>query len=143
MDCDIFGNFREWGQVPEQLTALREAGKLDEHQEGLVRMLRYRDNWRLREMALQAVGGLTTPSQEIVSEVLAITVDEELYYEVRILASQTLAGLLARKDVDFAGDRCAVLRHVVEAMQRILAAPGIPALHNALRTCLATIGSSA
>jgi len=35
MSGDIFGNLREWGQVPEQIAELTDTEKLDQHQAGL------------------------------------------------------------------------------------------------------------
>lgn len=52
MKGDVFGDLRAWGRVLGQIAELRKAKKLDEHQEGLTRILRYPSNWRLREEVL-------------------------------------------------------------------------------------------
>lgn len=45
MYSDIFGNLTDWGRVIEMLDRLKELKKLDRNQDGLTRVLRYRDNW--------------------------------------------------------------------------------------------------
>ena len=139
MSDDIFGNLREWGQIPEQIAELADTGKLDEHQAGLVRILRYRNNWRLREMALRSMRDLRAPSNELISEVLSIIADEGVYYEARILAAQALVDLLTGKGIECAEDRDAVLGRVVERMRTVVDSPGPPVLHNVMRECLTTI----
>ncbi len=139
MGGDIFGNLREWGHVPEQITELADAGKLDEHQAGLVRILRYRDNWRLQEMVLKSMKDLSAPSDELISEVLGLLADEGLYYQARILAAQALADLLTRKGIEYAEDRDAVLRRVVERIRTVVDSHGPPVLHNVMRECLTAI----
>jgi len=136
---DVFGNLREWGDIPEQIAELREAGKLDEHQEGLLRILRYRANWRLRELALKVVGELEAPCEEILSEILAILADEGIYDEARILASQALADLLTKKDVNCGRDRGAVLGRAVGRIKMVLGSPQPPVVHHAVRKCLAAV----
>ncbi len=136
MNRDIFGNLREWGQIPEQIAELAATARLDEHQAGLVRILRYRDNWRLREMVLKSMKDLSAPSDELICEVLGLLADEGLYYQTRILAAQALADLLTRRNVACADDRCAVLRRVTETMRTLLDSLGPPMLHDATRECL-------
>ena len=44
MSTDVFGDLREWKRVLEHLEHLKNGGQLDDHQEGLARLL-----GRLRE----------------------------------------------------------------------------------------------
>jgi BMFP domain-containing protein YqiC len=60
----------------------------------LTRILRYRDNWRLREEALNRIGKINKPDNTLVLQVLDIIIDENLYYEVRILACETMMEFL-------------------------------------------------
>jgi len=76
VDSDIFGNLIDWGHVIETLDRLKELKQLDRHQDGLTRILRYRDNWRLRETVLKHIVHLVEPTEELVQEVINITVDE-------------------------------------------------------------------
>ncbi len=90
MQPDPFGNLRDWGPVLELIYQLSDESKLSECQPGLTRILRYRDNWRLREETLNRIGKINKPDNTLVLQVLDIIKDENLYYEVRILACETL-----------------------------------------------------
>lgn len=96
MQSDIFGNLMEWGDVLVKLEGLRSSKTLDEHQAGLVRILRYPRNWRLREAALKAVREINQPSQELLKETLNIALNEEVYLEARKMAVDALADLMIK-----------------------------------------------
>lgn len=94
MQPDPFGNLRDWGPALELICQLADENKLCECQPGLTRILRYRDNWRLREEALNRIGKINKPDNTLVLQVLDIIIDENLYYEVRILACETMMEFL-------------------------------------------------
>lgn len=94
MQADPFGNLRDWGPVLEQVCQMADKGNLSECQPGLIRILRYRDNWRLREETLKRIGKIDNPEDALVSQVLNIIADENLYYEVRVLACETMEELM-------------------------------------------------
>jgi hypothetical protein len=94
MQPDPFGNLRDWGAVLELICQLSDEGKLSECQPGLIRILRYRDNWRLREEVLNRIGKINKPDNTLVLQVLDVITDENLYYEVRILACETMMEFL-------------------------------------------------
>jgi hypothetical protein len=94
MQPDPFGNLRDWGVALELICQLSDESKLGECQPGLTRILRYRDNWRLREEALNRIGKIDKPDNALVLQVLDIITDENLYYEVRILACETMMEFL-------------------------------------------------
>ena len=96
MQSDIFGNLMEWGDVLEKLDGLRNSKTLDEHQVGLVRILRYPRNWRLREAALEVLGEINKPSHELVKETLNIALNEEVYLDARKMAVDALADLMIK-----------------------------------------------
>ena len=83
---DIFGDLREWGAILHKIDRLTEAGELDEHQNGLVRLLRYRFNWQLRHKAIDAVAKLRTPSPEVMEALLRIAGDEYSELGTRVMA---------------------------------------------------------
>jgi len=139
MSGDVFGNLREWGHVPEQLERLTKAGALDDHQEGLIRLLRYRDNWRLREMALEAVPHLRSPDDRMISEVLGVVLDNGLYCEVRMLAARSLSALLTGNAAHYRREGRTVLCGVIQKIRMLLGSPQPPVMHTALRECLAAI----
>lgn len=94
MKSDPFGNLRDWGPVLELICQLADEGNLSECQHGLTRILRYRDNWRLREETLKRIGKIENPDNALVHQVLNIIADENLYYELRILACETMEEIL-------------------------------------------------
>lgn len=94
---DIFGDLREWGQVLKQIEQLRLAGQLDEHQQGLIRVLRYRCNWQLRQVSLRAAPDLSRPSDELFGLLLEIVSDEDCGLETRLLACDAVRHLLHKQ----------------------------------------------
>ncbi len=66
MKHDLFGSLRDWGPVLELVDDLADNGQLAKCQPGLIRILRYKGNWRLREEVLKRVGEIKTPSSELV-----------------------------------------------------------------------------
>ena len=94
MQPDPFGNLKDWGPVLERIYKLADDGNLQECQPGLTRILRYRDNWKLREETLSRIGRINSPDDALVRQVLNISADENLYYEVRILACETMMEFL-------------------------------------------------
>lgn len=140
MTSDIFGDLREWGCVLEQISQLAKNGKLGEHQEGLARILRYRENWRLREEVLKAVGGLESPSRELLSAILDIASDDRLYFEVRILAIQAVERMIANT-TGYQGRTCTVKQSAVERLTAIRDS-GPPVFRDALQKCLRAIRSA-
>jgi len=90
MTHDPFGNLRDWGPALELLDELATSGKLAECQSGLVRILRYKGNWRLREEVLKRIGEIPSASNELVGQVLTILADDNIYYDARILANNAL-----------------------------------------------------
>lgn len=86
MKPDTFGNLREWGKVLERLETLGKSRKLDEHQNGLARILRYRKNWRLLERVLEYGEDINQPTDEFFQEVFRVMSDPDVYPDARILA---------------------------------------------------------
>ena len=142
MNVDGFGNLREWGRVLEKMEVLTKSGKLGDCQEELVRVLRYNDNWRLREAALAALPGISEPSAALIDEALKIMMRDDLYYDVRILAADAL-GKTLKKDSRTnrrGGDKMKeTLNRVIEGMNRLLSDPQPPILHRAVRESLERI----
>ena len=113
MQSDIFGNLMEWGDVLEKLERLRDSDSLDEHQAGLVRILRYPRNWRLREAALGAIRKVKQPTEELLKETLNIVLNEEVYIEARTMAVDVLADLMIK-------DRRIRSKNEITARSRVL-----------------------
>lgn len=139
MTGDIFGNLREWADVPDQLAQLTQSGTLDGHQEGLMRLLRYRHNWRVRDIALGAVQYLKSPTDRLLLEVLAIVMDEGLYCEVRMLAAKSLAVVLSKIATPFSSDGRVIRCQIIQKMNTLLGSPQGPVMDGVLRECLTAI----
>lgn len=116
MQPDPFGNLRDWGPVLELVCQLADENKLSECQPGLTRILRYRDNWRLREETLNRIGKINNPDHTLILQVLDIITDENLYYEVRILACETMMELLKNGANTFETEVKKEMRQTVEIL---------------------------
>jgi len=138
MSGDVFGNLRDWGDVLDELDVLQRSKELDEHQPGLVRILRYRNNWKLREAVLHSLKEISRPSMELVSEVLNLAMDEGTYYQARILAIRALPRLLKKLEETRTGEASA-RSAVIERMQVVLASQQPPLLHDAVKESFPTI----
>jgi len=119
MTDDPFGNLRDWGPVLELLDELASSGKLAECQRGLVRILRYKGNWRLREEVLKQIGGIPSPSKELVCQALAIFSDDNIYYDARILASDALIQLLNNNQSSLHKEFIPEIRKVIEKLSKL------------------------
>lgn len=139
MHQDDFGNLEEWGRVLNELTQLARERTLDDHQPGLVRLLRYPHNWRLREAALEAVRQVRRPAEDLVTAVLRIMTNEDLYHEVRVLAAEALADLIAAGRAAGSQRNRALEAQVIEQMHALLDSPHPPVLHQAVRRVLPTM----
>ena len=117
MKQDPFGNLIDWGQVLDTFDELADSGKLVECQPGLIRILRFKGNWRLREELLKRVGEIKTPSRELVLQVLAILADDNVYYDARIIAGDALVQLLKNGPVDSHEELISATRKLVDKLK--------------------------
>ncbi len=97
MSQDIFGSLLEWNQVLKTLDDLREKQLLDEHQNGLARVLRYRKNWQLLERVLTYATDIRQASDPLIAEVQNVLVSPDVYIEARVLAARALGHLIPRR----------------------------------------------
>jgi hypothetical protein len=119
MKDDPFGNLRDWEPVLELLDELARNGKLGECQRGLVRILRYKGNWRLREEVLKRTGGISSPSNELVDQMLTIFADDNIYYDARILASNALIQLLNNSPGSLHKEFIPEIRKVLDKLSKV------------------------
>ncbi len=131
-----FGNLRNWGEVLKKLEALIRSGELGDYQEELIRVLRFNDNWRLREAVLLALPKIQEPTPALMDEVLAIMMRNDLDYDVRILAADALSKILC-KDSSAARRSCEktkeAIGRVLDGIRRLLDNPQPPILARVLR----------
>jgi hypothetical protein len=132
----IFGNLTDWGIVLDKLKALSESKELDNHQDELIRLLRFDQNWRLREAAIESLPRIENPSLDLAREVFSIITRKDLYYDVRILATDSLGKLITIIVNNSAFDRDILkqfIREIIKNMDVLLASPEPPKFHDALQ----------
>lgn len=137
MKHDPFGNLRDWGPVLVLLEKLSDNGQLVDCQPGLIRILKYKGNWQLREEVLKKVGEIQDPSGELICQVLSILADDNIYYDARILASDALIQLLKNAQDGFNGEMSMSVRKVTEKLRTT---PQPPIFDNALEELHSEIG---
>ncbi|MDK9708223.1 MAG: hypothetical protein OEL83_14360 [Desulforhopalus sp.] len=130
MQPDPFGNLKDWGPVLELIYKLADDGNLQECQPGLTRILRYRDNWKLREETLNRIGKISRPDDDLIRQVMNISADENLYYEVRILACETMMEFLKNSANDFNTE---IKAEIVRTVEDLLGSQQPPIFEPALR----------
>lgn len=131
----VFGNLNDWGLVLEQLEKLAESRELGNYQDELIRLLRFDQNWRLREAAIESLPFVANPGLDIAREVTALITRKDLYYDVRILATQGLEKLVPTIVKNRAFDNDILkqfIRKIVAEMDDLLASPEPPKFHDAL-----------
>jgi hypothetical protein len=134
---DIFGDLREWGRVLKQIEQLRLAGRLDEHQEGLTRVLRYRYNWQTRQAALRVACDLWRPSKDLVDVLLGIVTDENCDLETRLLACDAVRHSIRQLWRQEEQDQLEA--KALERVAAFLSVPQPPVLRAALEPALALL----
>ena len=117
MKKDPFGNLTDWGQVLDTFGELADSGRLAECQPGLIRILRFKGNWRLREEVLKRIGEVKAPSRELVLQVLGILADDNTYYDARIMAGDALVQLLKNGIDDSPEDLTSTARKIVQKLK--------------------------
>jgi hypothetical protein len=134
LNSDIFGDLERWEKVLKILDGLKESGKLDEHQAGLARILRFGENWRLIEKVLECGKEINRPEDKFLLQVLNIIHDRNIYLDARILALETLVCLFPRMDQKESQDVSQTF--VVQEMRNILNLPAPPLLREAMAKSL-------
>ena len=129
MKHDPFGNLKDWGPVMEIFDELVESGKLSDCQPGLVRILQYKGNWRLREKALKLVGQIPHPSDELIFQILATLADDNIYFDARVLAGDALIKLSQNTRSNF---RDEIKKEVHKVIEKLRSTPQPPFLDEAL-----------
>jgi hypothetical protein len=128
--ADNFGDLREWGRVLKEIELLGLAGQLDEHEEGLTRVLRYPYNWQLRQAALKAVSLLKRPSKDLFNVLIGIVKDDYGEMETRLLACNAVRDLIRKETGDLGSE-------AARRANEILRVPQPPVLRKAVERWLA------
>lgn len=135
-------NFQDWEGVLDTLEKIKKKGVLHHYQTDLIRLLKYRGNWRLCEAALQAIRQIKQPTAPLVSEVLNIIMDDNLYYEVRAMACHTLNELIHHHKNCANGCKSLTRLPIAKHLKTLTAVPQPPILSSAASTCLASMAES-
>ena len=118
MKHDPFGNLTDWGAVLDIFEALANSGGLAECQPGLIRILRFKGNWRLREEVLKRIGEIQVPSEELFLQVLSILTDDNIYYDARVIAGDALVPMLKNVHAGAYDELTEAARKVIEKLKR-------------------------
>jgi len=137
MEQDPFGNLMNWDAVLDILDELAENDGLNECQGGLIRILKYKGNWRLREEVLKRVGEIQDPSHHLILQVLSILDDDNTYYDARILAGDALVQMLKSAQDGFRGE---TKMSVLKVTERLRSTPHPSIFDNAVKKLYAEIG---
>jgi len=139
MGMDTFGNLLDWGQVLESLENLKRGKKLDDHQAGLARILRYGQNWRLLEAVLEHGKEVVAPSGEFLKAICDVMNNRGIYVDARVLAVQTLETLVPRMTGDRKGDGGVSRNSVIQAMKALQKSVEPPKFQEAIAQSLKVI----
>lgn len=127
---DVFGNLSRKDQVLALLAEIAAQDRLDEHQIGLARILRHRENHTLLHAALECVSKIGRSSDILIAEALNVLVSQDLPVSIRSLAAGALGHLIAHRpmkaDSDFDLDM------VMESMAHVLRKVQSPTLKKAI-----------
>jgi hypothetical protein len=132
----------DWGRVLDELEELRRLQLLDEHQDGLKRILRYKPNWRLRECALQCAKEVAVPRDGLIEEACAVMCDEDSYTELRMLAAEAVGRLVRASCLRAGGVPSFKGVSVPETMRRLLADHISPLLRQKLVAVLEEVAAA-
>ncbi|NDY71853.1 hypothetical protein DO021_07250 [Desulfobacter hydrogenophilus] len=135
MKDHIFGNLMDWCNALNTLTRLRDSATLDDHQDALIHLLCYDENWLLREAAVEAALTLRKPSIETVKQIVQLVKRDDLYYNIRIMATEVLSTLIPMVMENKKLNKDLVRVFINEANQNVsalLSSPAPPIFHDAL-----------
>jgi hypothetical protein len=136
MTTNGFGDLREWGTVLDKIEKLRDTKSLDACQDELVRVLSFRENWRLTERVLEYAGAISQPKDELIGAICKIMCDDDACIDNRILAAAALGELMPKALKDTSNKNHSNNAHVVDVIQKLLDVPQAPIFHTALSKAL-------
>ncbi len=130
MQHDIFGNLSRKDEVLSALEEIASQNRLDEHQIGLARILRFKENHTLLCAALECATKIERSSDILIAEALNVLVALDLPVSIRSLAASSLGHLIyhrpTKTDSDFDLDM------VMDSMAHVLRKSESPTLKKAL-----------
>ncbi len=130
MPPDIFGNLSRGNNVIAKLEELGSLKSLDEHQIGMARILRFRQNPSLIDATLKHTLRIEKASDILIAEVLNVLAARDLPVSTRALAAGALGHLIHCRPADAISDFD--MDTVIESMSCILSRADSPVLKKAL-----------
>jgi len=130
MQPDIFGDLSPGSGVLAKLDELASQGCLDQHQVGLARILRNRQNRSLLHGALEYATKIERASDILIAETLNVLVAQDLPISTRALAAGVLGHLICHRPTKAFSDFD--LDMVMESMNHVLYKSESPILKKAL-----------
>lgn len=127
---DIFGNLSRKSEILAKLKELACQNCLDQHQVGLARILRFKQNQSLLHAALEYAAKIEKASDILIAEVLNVLVAQDLPISTRALAADVLGHLICRRPAEAVTDFD--LDMVIESMVHVLYRSESPSLKKAL-----------
>ncbi len=127
---DIFGNLSRKDEVLAVLEEITSQNRLDEHQIGLARILRFRENHVLLHAALECATKIERSSDILIAEALNVLVAQDLPVAIRSLAASALGHLIHHRSIK--GDSDFDLEMVMESMAHVFRKSESPTLKKAL-----------
>ena len=130
MPHDVFANLSQKSEVLAKLEELTSHNCLDEHQVGLARILRFRQNHSLIQAVLEYATKIERASDILIAEALNVLVAQDLPISIKVLAANALGHLIYQRptktDSDFD------LGRVMESMVHVVSKSESPALKKAV-----------
>ena len=135
----IFGNLTDWEIVLDKLKQLSDSRELGNYQDELISLLRFDQNWRLREAAIESLPLVENPSINLAIEVFSLIKRKDLYYDVRILATDSLEKLTTTIVNNRDSDKDSLKQFIfsiLSDLEILLASPEPPIFHDALQNSM-------
>lgn len=130
MQPDIFGDLNQWDGVLSKLNEIARHGSLDEHQIGLARILRFRQNQRLVHVGLMYANKVEKASDILIAEALNVLVSQDAPLSTRALAADVLGRLICHRPARTISDFD--LERVLDTMADVLSRSESPMLKKGL-----------
>jgi hypothetical protein len=134
MVADVFGDLGDPEEVLAVIGTLRATGELDAHQTSLARVVRFKEDGRLQETALDCCLEIGRASDVLIAEALNALVSDGTSLPVKLKAARALGYLIPR----FQRDSVAQfdVGRVYETMAYMASRPQPPVLGAALYAAL-------
>jgi hypothetical protein len=127
---DILGKLSRKDEVLAVLEEIASQNRLDEHQIGLARILRFRENHTLLRAALECATKIESSSDILIAEALNALVAPDLPVSIRSLAAGALGHLIYHRSTKANSDFD--LEMVMESMAHVLRKSESPTLKKAM-----------